>query len=117
MLDLTAINRQILSLGESAAKYLPSPTTNKTMFKITIEEIKTVTKIEKGQYGIIGEEQRDDNDVEYEKRHRPENPSIHKPVWGYPPEREVESTSTAIIYTQQVADMDLATVIKAMNRM
>lgn len=87
------------------------------MLKITIEEIKTVTKIEEGQYSIIGEAQRDDNDLEYEKRHRPENPSTHKPVWGYPPKREVESTTAAIIYTQQVADMDLATVIKAVNGM
>ena len=69
------------------------------MFKVTIEEIKTIKKMGGKDWMTIG---RDDND---------------KSIYGYTPEIEKDVEVKQIIYTQLVEILDLAVVIQAINNM
>lgn len=86
------------------------------MFKITIEETKTVKKTVGKEYRIIGEKEvlREPNlyrDSAAEPKTRIEN------IYGYTPETENSVEVTSVILTQEVETLDLALVIKSINKL
>ena len=70
-------------------------------YKITITEYSTeITKQGKDWTRIMSDEQAEAKDVE---------------AWGYTPEIEKEKTIEREIFKQNIADLDLTLVIKAVN--
>lgn len=86
------------------------------MFKITIEETKTVTKLTGKDWAIVGtkevaRERQFYSDDSKEPKTYMEN------VYGYTPEIEKEVTQTRQILCQEVETLDLPAVIKAINNL
>lgn len=76
------------------------------MYKITIEEIRTVEEEVNGEWGVIGKE--------YKKGSFHENPYLED-VYGYRPSIIKKVTRTEKVYEQTVVYIDLTKVIKAIN--
>ena len=85
------------------------------MFKITIEETKTVKKVSGKEWAKI-----DTEEVEREGRYamgENEPKTRIKDVMGYTPEIEKLVSVTREVLVQVVDDLDLAKVIKAINNL
>lgn len=86
------------------------------MYEITIKEIKSVTKVERGEHTVIEErpytqKELDDANAFYREHSAKEI----KRIYGYAPDREVTSEVTSEIIKQRVESIDLVAVIKAIN--
>ncbi len=85
------------------------------MFKITIEQTKTVKKVTGKEWAKI-----DTEEVEREGRYamgENEPKTRIKDVMGYTPEVEKIVSETRLAFVQVVDDLDLAKVIKAVNNL
>jgi len=80
---------------------------------ITIKEVKTVTKVVRGEHTVIDQKQ--------EKKEYPnigdsgDSHTIMKNVYGYAPDREEEVIIETKIFEQTVDSMNLQDVIRAIN--
>lgn len=89
------------------------------MFEITIKEIKTETKLTRGEHTVI--EQRPftkeelNNAPAWELTENGKQGKL-KPIYGYAPDREVEVVVEQEILKQTVAKLDLTAVIRAINK-
>lgn len=75
------------------------------MYEITIKRTQREKVIVGGNWGVIGEEPMEGN------------PQIMKPIRGYTPQQEQDKAVTREILVQTVEDLDLPTVIKAINKL
>tara|TARA_R110000772_G_scaffold5454_8_gene19535 strand:+ start:5390 stop:5650 length:261 start_codon:yes stop_codon:yes gene_type:complete len=83
------------------------------MYKITIEEIKTATKVVRGDWKII--DKRPYTKDESLHSHLPIDKGEIKEVMGYTPNTEQEITTTTEVFSQTVATLSMNDVIKAIN--
>jgi len=84
-------------------------------YTITIEETTAETKLVQGEWMVV--EKRPytkEESLDMSGLYNPENIG-HKEVRGYAPDREQEVVSTVKVYEQVVEDIDLVTVITAVN--
>lgn len=84
------------------------------MYKITIEQINTVTKKGGNNWEKVGESDQP-FDKDNDKRHAVENKVNVYSVYGYTPVYETMGTETIEILKQTVEKLDLAKVIRAIN--
>lgn len=94
------------------------------MFEIIIVEIKTEEKTEDGNYGVIDKRLITEKDLagsayaakeEFTQKLLSGEPIFFE-IRGYAPDRKVEVETKHEILKQRVADIDLAAVIKAVNK-
>lgn len=102
-------------------------------YKITIEQIKTITNFESGGFGIVkkeyisqaeyealyGDEKKEFKAVQYDKATEAvdANAIYVRDVYGYPPKREVNKTVNEKVLEQTVEELDLPAVIRAINKL
>ena len=89
-------------------------------YKITIEKIETVTTTERGAYTIIDRVPWTPAmlaDAEEQAWSRASEREALKEIRGYAPDREIEALKTSQILQQTVEDLDIAAVIKAVNKL
>lgn len=86
------------------------------MFKITIEETKTVNKMIGKVWAIVGTKEVDREDRHYQ--HDKDEPKTRiDNIYGHTPEIEKDVEVTNTVLTQEVETLDLAKVIKAINNL
>ena len=87
------------------------------MFKITIEETKIVQKNTGGKWGVIGEKEvaRDDCFIGGYGEPNDEPKTRIEKIHGYTPELIKDVEQTEKVFEQVVDDIDLMTVIVAVN--
>lgn len=83
-------------------------------YKITIEETKEVIATTGKEWAVIGDEE-----VEREQSFMDsdESKTRIKPIYGYTPEVEKKVTVKREVFMQTVDEMDLRSVIEAVNEM
>ena len=86
------------------------------MFKITIEETKTVKKIVGKEWATIGTKEVP-RDRKYWSDDSNQPKTRIEDVRGYTPEIEKNVEVKAAVLTQEVETLDLAAVIKAINKL
>lgn len=87
------------------------------MFEITIKEIKTVTKLVRGEHTVIDERPYTDDELSDCGMYRAAGKDGEtKRVYGYAPDREEDVKIDREIFSQTVEDLDLPAVIKAINK-
>ena len=86
------------------------------MFKITIEETKTVKKIVGKEWATIGTKEVP-RDESFYRQDKDEPKTRIEDVRGYTPEIEKNVEVKATVLTQEVETIDLAAVIKAINKL
>lgn len=86
------------------------------MFKITIEETKTVKKIVGKEWAIIGTKEVP-RDESYYRQDKDEPKTRIEEVRGYTPETEKNVEVKTTVLTQEIETIDLAKVIKAINNL
>jgi hypothetical protein len=87
-------------------------------YKITIEKIETVTCVERGQYTVIDRvpwtpEMLKDAEERHWQSARDREPL--KEIRGYAPDREVQATETKQVFQQTVEELNIKSVINAIN--
>jgi hypothetical protein len=86
------------------------------MYKITIEQINTVTAIGGNSWDKVGESDNPyNNNDQNDRRHQVKAKEGIYSVYGYTPKYEITKTETIEILKQTVEKIDLAKVIKAIN--
>lgn len=93
-------------------------------YKITIEQIKEVTKIEQQKYQVIGQihlTEEEYNSLDYGDRKSYTQVEALKPyiktIYGNPPAQEVTRLEETKVLEQTVEDLDLPAVIRAINKL
>ncbi len=86
------------------------------MFKITIEETKTVREI-RGKEWVVVATREVPRESQYYQAKKDEPQTRIEEVRGYSPEIEKEVEVTNTILVQEVDTLDLASVIKAINNL
>lgn len=86
---------------------------------VTIVKVEEVAKIQQGEHGIIGRRPYTDEEIAQANsqwRSKIDNPEkALKEVWGYEPDLLVTKTVETKLYQQQVDDLILSDVIRAVN--
>lgn len=83
-------------------------------FKIQITEERTVTKVLRKKWAVVDSEEVD-REQKYFVSDENEPRTRVKSVMGYTPEVEGRETQTREVLTQEVDELDVAAVIKAIN--
>lgn len=101
-------------------------------YQITIKKIENVTREEPGPYGVIEElfistEGYDELSFDERKKWQPvemqegyaraKGGDYKKQIYGQTPKRPMTREVTATVFEQTVDDLDMAAVIKAVNRL
>ena len=89
------------------------------MYEVTVKKIEKVTRIVRGEYGVV--ECRPYTDEEVAKANSSwqasdEKVTATRDIMGYQPNKEITETVTREIYTQEVEEIDLVAVINAVNK-
>jgi hypothetical protein len=92
-------------------------------YKITIEKTEEKTIIERGDYQVIDERPYSDEEVnnmnqrdQRDFRERaPEQGILIKKIYGYPEDKTTIKQYTKKVFEQEVDELDVASVIKAIN--
>ena len=88
-------------------------------YRITIEKVESIEVSEHGDYTVIDERPYTDEEVQQANSNwrNSETVNILHRVFGYPPNRMVQKLSNTLILLQEVEELDLVAVIKAINGM
>ena len=86
------------------------------MFKITIEEYKTIKKVAGKQWAVVSTKEVP-RDPSYYDQDKSEPKTRIDNVYGYTPEIEKSEEVKSTILTQEVETLDLPAVIKAINKL
>lgn len=93
------------------------------MYEITIKKIESVPTVERGRYTVVdkrpytNKELESANDIYRACYEKLDPKAAIKEVMGYAPDEEVMKEITVDVLTQRVDDLDLAAVIKAVNKL
>ena len=92
------------------------------MFEITIKEKRTERKLVPGTHTVIEKRPFTDEELSKSSAYRTlyeTKPDVTelKPIYGYAPAREENVTTEREILTQVVDELDLAAVIRAINKL
>ena len=85
------------------------------MYKITIDKIEKVERIEEGEYGVITTEPYSEDTINENGWNFDSWKDKERKIYGYFPPKKITKIITTEIYQQTVDDIDLPSVIIAIN--